>query len=232
MKQKDSTRSGGSRLRSKRLWLSLAGASVALAAVAWSAWVIFGSDGTKSDSLGLQSAVASSPTPAPRPPQAPVEQALPVRVVIPSIGVDAPVSVKTIGPDGVMQPPNGPEDVAWYDFSARPGGGGNAVFSAHVDYHDYGPAVFARLKDLKKGDAVEVRLADGSVHDYEVVLSVTYPAATAPTPEIVGATSSEMITLITCAGTFDAASRQYSDRLVVRALPTGDGTHASGLGTG
>ena len=127
------------------------------------------------------------------------------------------MSVKAIGPDGVMQPPNGPEDVAWYDFSARPGSGGNAVFSAHVDYHDYGPAVFARLKDLKKGDAVEVRLADGSVYDYQVVLSVTYPAATAPIQEIVGATSSEMITLITCTGTFDAATRQYSHRLVVRA---------------
>jgi LPXTG-site transpeptidase (sortase) family protein len=232
MTKKGGGRSGGSRLRSKRLWLGLAAATLALAVVAWSAWVIFGSDGNQSNSPDFQAVAASSPTAAPKPPQAPVEQALPARVVIPSIGVDAPVSVKTIGPDGTMQPPNGPEDVAWYDFSARPGAGGNAVFSAHVDYHDYGPAVFARLKDLKKGDIVEVRLADGSVRDYEVVLSVTYPAATAPFQEIVGVTSGEMVTLITCAGTFDAASRQYSHRLVVRASPTGDETHANGLGTG
>ncbi|MGA2286184.1 MAG: class F sortase [Dehalococcoidia bacterium] len=219
MTKKDGGRTGRSRLRSKRLWLGLAGASLALAAVAWSAWVIFGGDGSESNSQDFASVTASSPTPAPQPPQAPVKQALPVRVVIPSIGVDAPVSVKTIEPNGTMQPPNGPEDVAWYDFSARPGSGGNAVFSAHVDYHDYGPAVFARLRELKKGDAVEVRLDDGSVRDYEVVLSVTYPAATAPFQEIVGATSSEMVTLITCAGSFDEASRQYNHRLVVRAVP-------------
>ena len=105
---------------------------------------------------------APTPTPLPKPPQAPVETALPARIVIPSIGVDAPISVKSLGPDGTMQPPNGPEDVAWYDFTARPGSGGNAVFSAHVDYHDYGPAVFAKLKDLQKGDAIEVRLADAT----------------------------------------------------------------------
>ena len=102
-----------------------------------------------------------------------------MRVVVPSIGVDAPVSVKTIGPDGVMQPPDEPEDVAWYDFSARPGGGGNAVFSAHVDY----PLRAGGLRTAKRpeeGRRRQVHLADGSVHDYEVVLSVAYPAATAP----------------------------------------------------
>jgi len=35
--------------------------------------------------------------------------------------------------------------------------------------------------------------------------------------EIVGATPAEVVTLITCSGTFDRQTRQYSDRLVVRA---------------
>jgi len=116
-----------------------------------------------------------------------------------------------------MEAPNGPEDVAWYGFTAFPGSGGNAVFSAHVDYHGYGPAVFADLKKLEKGDLVEVRTADGTVYRYEVTLSISYPAETAPSEEIVGPTSRELVTLITCAGTFDQAARQYSHRLVVRA---------------
>jgi LPXTG-site transpeptidase (sortase) family protein len=143
--------------------------------------------------------------------------ALPVRLLIPRIGVDAPVTVKGLDPNGAMQDPNGPEDVAWYDFTARPGQGGNAVFSGHVDYHDYGPAVFARLREMTAGDLVEVRLEDGTVHRYVVTVSVLYPADSAPAQEIVGPTGREMVTLVTCGGTWQGQPRGYSHRLVVRA---------------
>jgi LPXTG-site transpeptidase (sortase) family protein len=116
-----------------------------------------------------------------------------------------------------MDVPDGPEDVAWYNFTARPGMGGNAVISGHLDYHNYGAAVFWRLKELREGDMVEVRLADGSVLRYRVSLKLSYDARTAPVPEIVGPTSKEVVTLITCGGTFDSGSRDYSNRLVVRA---------------
>jgi hypothetical protein len=53
-----------------------------------------------------------------------------MRLVIPKMGIDAPVTVKGLDASGAMQNPNGPEDVAWYDFTARPGQGGNTVFSA------------------------------------------------------------------------------------------------------
>jgi sortase (surface protein transpeptidase) len=88
---------------------------------------------------------------------APAVASLPVRLVIPKIGIDAPVTEKGLDPSGIMQNPNGPEDVAWYDFAARPGQDGNAVFSGHLDYHDYGPAVFARLREMTAGDLVVVR---------------------------------------------------------------------------
>ena len=203
-------------IRSKRTWLSLEGIA-AVAATAWSAWVMFGGDGDDGPTVVAATVAAPSPAPQPRPPLAPVEVALPRQIVIADIGVDAPISVKSTAPDGTMQPPNGPEDVAWYDFTARPGSGGNAVFSAHVDYHDYGPAVFAGLKDLPNGDVIEVHLADGTILRYQVVVSVTYAAADAPVEDIVGPTTRETITLITCTGLFDAASRQYSHRLIVRA---------------
>jgi len=151
-------------------------------------------------------------TPVPSPTTAP-----PVRLLIPAIGVDAPVTVKGLRADAVMDVPDGPEDVAWYNFTARPGMGGNAVISGHLDYHNYGAAVFWRLKELREGDMVEVRLADGSVLRYRVSLKLSYDARTAPVPEIVGPTSKEVVTLITCGGTFDSGSRDYSNRLVVRA---------------
>jgi LPXTG-site transpeptidase (sortase) family protein len=178
--------------------------------------VLTNREGEESDFVvATPDAVPALATPTPPGAEAPVSA--PVRIVIARIGVDAPVTVKGIDAEGVMEPPDGPEDVAWYGFTAQPGKGSNAVFSAHVDYRDYGLAVFARLDDLRKGDLVEVRLADGSLFRYEVVLSRVYETVAAPAQDIVGPTSREVITLITCAGRFDEVSRQYSHRLMVRA---------------
>lgn len=139
------------------------------------------------------------------------------RLLIPSIGVDAPVVTLGVDGDGVMQSPSGPEDVGWYNFTSQPGFGGNAVFSGHVDYRNYGPAVFWKLRNLGPGDVVDVRLEDGTAYSYVVVSANTYEADAAPIDEIVGPTARDSVTLITCGGTFDPNIRQYSHRLVVRA---------------
>jgi len=142
---------------------------------------------------------------------------VPVRLVIASIGVDTPLTAKGLDERGVMEVPDGPEDVAWYAFTARPGQGGNVVLSGHVDYRGYGPAVFARLGDLKPGELVEMQTMDDTVFRYGVTLAASYEAANAPAQEIVGPTSRETLTLITCGGRFDRTTQQYSHRLVVRA---------------
>ena len=148
---------------------------------------------------------------------------VPGRLVIPRIGVDAPIVTIGVDGDGVMESPSTPTDVGWYDFTARPGSAGNAVFSAHVDYRNYGPAVFWDLRKLEPNDIVEVDGQDGSVYQYEVVSSIAYPADQAPVSEIVGPTERETVTLITCDGTFNSEVRQYSHRLVVQAERIGGG---------
>lgn len=142
---------------------------------------------------------------------------LPGRLVIPSIGVNAPIVTISVDSSGVMQSPSTPTDVGWYDFTARPGSPGNAVFSAHVDYHDYGAAVFWDLRKLEPNDLIEVYGQDGSVYRYDVVSSIAYPSDDAPVSEIIGPTDRETVTLITCSGTFNNEVRQYSHRLVVQA---------------
>ncbi len=139
------------------------------------------------------------------------------RLQIPAVAIDAPVVMLGVESDGVMQAPHTPTDVGWYDFSGRPGQPGNAVFAAHVDYVNYGAAVFYRLKDLDVGDIVIVSLEDGSVYSYEVVSSVLYDVSNAPVQEIVGPTENETMTLITCAGAFNQEVLEYNMRLVVRA---------------
>jgi LPXTG-site transpeptidase (sortase) family protein len=163
----------------------------------------------------------STPTPGPTPTPTnrfpPPSNAPIARLVIPAAEIDAPVVVRGVDASGVMQSPDNAYDTAWYDFSARPGYGGNAVFAGHVDYIRVGKAVFWNLKDLKQGDLIEVRLEDGTVYQYSVVSLNQYDSATAPVDAIVGATPEESVTLITCSGTFNQATHQYDKRLVVRA---------------
>jgi LPXTG-site transpeptidase (sortase) family protein len=151
------------------------------------------------------------------PPTEVPSQAAVTRIEVPSLAIDAPVVSLGVLTDGVMESPHTPTDVGWYRFSAQPGTVGNAVFAGHVDYANYGPAVFYHLKELKFGDIIRVQLADGSSFAYSVVSAQVYNADDAPVQEIVGPTPNETITLITCTGVFDRNVLEYDKRLVVKA---------------
>jgi LPXTG-site transpeptidase (sortase) family protein len=163
-------------------------------------------------------------------PDAPVPGAEGDRLLIPSIGVDAPLtmSVATAGDNGSvkMANPSGPQDVVWYDFSAfpgyggRPGVGGNTVLSGHVDYHDYGPAVFWDLQKLDPGAEIVIHLRDGTEYHYAVKWNKTVDPGSTVWSDVVAATSQESLTMITCAGTFDSSSRSYDQRRIVWAVRT------------
>ncbi|MGD0116037.1 MAG: class F sortase [Dehalococcoidia bacterium] len=149
------------------------------------------------------------------------------RLVIPAISVDAPVVAKAVDSDGVMPAPDGPQQVVYYDFSAlpglggSPGAGGNTVLAGHVDYHDYGPAVFAKLNDLKEGDRITVQLRDGTEYNYATQSNRLFDPSDTSFNEIVSATPEESLTLITCAGTFDSSTHQYDERRIVWAVRIG-----------
>lgn len=139
------------------------------------------------------------------------------RLTIPVLGVDAPVIVLGLDADRMMQSPDDPFQIAWYDFTSLPGQGSNAVFAGHFDFRDVGPAVFWNLGTLNAGDVINVHRADGVTFEYQVKSIETYDEASAPVGPIVESTAVESITLITCAGTFDPTSALYDQRLVVRA---------------
>ena len=142
------------------------------------------------------------------------------RLVVPSLGIDAPTVVLGVTSDGTMQAPSTPTDVGWYNFSSKPGGGGNIVLSGHVDYINYGPAVFWKLRNIHMGDVVHLIQADQSVATYKVTTISNYDSDTAPIKEIIGKTPVETVTLITCDGVFNSNTHEYDKRLVVRAVRT------------
>lgn len=146
-----------------------------------------------------------------------------MRMAIPKIGVNAPVNVRTVGADGNMGNPNGKDDVVWYDFLNFAGFGGfpgvpgaNATFSGHVDYHPHYTAVFWDLRQLVPGDIIDVYLLDGSLVRYSVQWTQWIDDAE-NFANYALKTGWEDLTIVTCTGSFDPATRNYSNRLVVRA---------------
>lgn len=142
------------------------------------------------------------------------------RMIAAKAGIDAPIVVKGIDAQGVMEAPDTPYEIAWYDFTRLPGQGGNAVFSGHVDWYPNIKGVFWGLRSLKKGDIIRIVLADNREYSYRVIESYLVDADSAAVADIVGDTGSEVITLITCDGTFIRNSQgegEYLGRRIVRA---------------
>jgi LPXTG-site transpeptidase (sortase) family protein len=139
---------------------------------------------------------------------------------ISKIGVNASIYSRSVGTNGQMGNPSGPTDVIWHDFSENwpqyggyPGQpGANAVFAGHVDYIRYGPAVFWSIKDLQAGDQIVVNTPNGS-YTYAVDWSDWGDPAADFAP-FVQQTGQEIITLVTCIGSFSGG--HYSNRLIVR----------------
>lgn len=155
------------------------------------------------------------------------------RVRIPSLGIDAAMGTRVVSADGTMPLPSGPSDAVWYDFrgwdgyGGAPGAGRNAVLSAHVDYAAYvayagveyrGRGIFFYLNLLSPGDRVEVQ-AGQRTYVYQVQWRREIPEKDNSWSEIMsGAPGEDRITLITCGGQFNFATRNYEARIVVRAV--------------
>jgi LPXTG-site transpeptidase (sortase) family protein len=161
-----------------------------------------------------------SPSPAPSSAAPRPAAAIPKELIIPAINVRAAVEHVGTTPDGAMDVPKDPSDVAWFEKGFRPGERGNAVIAGHLDSAT-DRAVFWDLNKLKPGDKVLVQGEDGSEHAFQVIGAETYPYDRAPLDKIFGPSDAPMLNLITCNGTFDRASRNYDKRLVVftKAVP-------------
>jgi LPXTG-site transpeptidase (sortase) family protein len=140
----------------------------------------------------------------------------PTQIAIPRLGISADTVDLGVEPDGTLEAPATGGVIGWYRQSGRPGQIGNMIVSGHVDW-DKQPAVFWRLGELQAGDRVEVFAQGGARYRYEVEWSKSVDPASAPLGEILGPTSERWLTLITCGGPFDARTRSYRERAIVRA---------------
>jgi sortase (surface protein transpeptidase) len=149
---------------------------------------------------------------------APLRVSAPMTIVIPAIGVNAPVMRLGLNKDGTVQvPPLDNHNLAgWYDRSATPGAKGTSVILGHVD--DYtGPSVFYNIKNLRRGDAVDVVRADGTTAVFSVDGVQKAVKTSFPTSDVYGNVLYPALRLVTCGGPFDAKSGEYLDSIVVYA---------------
>jgi sortase (surface protein transpeptidase) len=165
--------------------------------------------------------VAALPAPAGpivAPPQSaqPTPVASPVALTIPLIGVKTSLITLGLAQGGAMQVPSSTTVAGWYTGSPRPGSIGSAIIVGHIDSQT-GPGVFYRLSELRSGDDVFIKRADGTTAQFRVTSIQTYLKDRFPTAEVYGPTPDAELRLITCGGAFDSATRHYLSNIVVYA---------------
>ncbi|WP_328881420.1 class F sortase [Streptomyces sp. NBC_00299] len=182
---------------------------------------------------GISAPVAGDVAAVGRPPQVdlppaarPLGDALPQRLDIPGLGIQAPVAARGLDRHGAIDPPPYAQagEVGWYAAGVRPGAVGAALMVGHVDTESR-PAVFHRLRTLKPGATVRVLRDDGkvaefTVDDVDIVPRNRFDAHRAYGTHHQGRAE---LRLLTCGGTFDRATRTYTANVIVSAYLTGSG---------
>jgi sortase (surface protein transpeptidase) len=145
-----------------------------------------------------------------------------VRLVVPDVGVDAPVVPVGVTGDGLMDLPADVHRVGWYRFGPAPGEPeGNAVLAGHVDSWDQGIGALGRLRAVQPGQRVEVTDAAGAVSRWQVLTRRLVGKQELPLQELFDRAGPPRLVLLTCGGPFDERTRSYRDNLVVVAGPAG-----------
>ncbi|MFF8378653.1 class F sortase [Streptomyces sp. NPDC015661] len=164
-------------------------------------------DGTRAGLAAL--APASVPAPLPASP--------PVRVRVPAVRIDAPVTEVGLDADGWIEAPP-PEDdrlAGWFTGAVTPGERGTAVVVGHVDTPN-GRAVFYDLGALAKGHRVEIARRDGRTAVFAVYGVEVVPKEGFPAERVYGDAGVPELRLITCGGTF-TEENGYAGNVVVSA---------------
>ncbi|MFE4973877.1 class F sortase [Kitasatospora sp. NPDC056651] len=167
---------------------------------------------TAPDTPGTPAATGTAPTtPKPYPPSPPT------RLLVPSVGVDAPVTGLGLNPDGTVEvpPADRGQDVGWYRNGPSPGETGPAVLIGHYDTA-HGPAVFQQLPKLRPGELIRIRRADGGTVDFKVRTLLQAAKDRFPTEQVYGDTPAPALRLITCGGRI-GSDGHWTDNIIVLA---------------
>ncbi|MGE5393013.1 MAG: class F sortase [Candidatus Saccharibacteria bacterium] len=142
--------------------------------------------------------------------------ALPVSIRIATIGLNTSLVKTGLESDGSLHVPSDPGQAGWYTGGPKPGEKGPAVITGHYD-SAAGPGVFYSLKKAAVGDTVTIAESDGSELSFRIDRKELYLQDDFPTQAVYGPIDGPGLRVITCAGTYNPATKHYSHDLVVFA---------------
>ncbi|MEU0568404.1 class F sortase [Nonomuraea sp. NPDC005983] len=148
-------------------------------------------------------------------PQSAGASVVPESIDIPSIDVEAPLMKLGLSKDGEVELPpyEKPKMAGWFSGSAVPGEKGASVIVGHVDTKT-APAVFFKLRQVRKGEIVKVERSDGKVVEYKVDSIEQVHKDSFPAKRVY---VDDGLKLVTCGGKFDYAKGEYVDNIIVYA---------------
>lgn len=168
------------------------------------------------EALAREPRRSPTPTPTPAPPVVRKQLPRPVRIIVPAIGVDAPVIPLGINPDHTVQVPSTFTETGWFKPGPEPGEVGSALIVGHVDSYK-GPGVFYRLPALRRGDRITVVLVSGRRLRFVVTSSRDVSKLRFPSELVYRRTRRSTLRLVTCGGRFDPSTRHYLSNHIVFA---------------
>lgn len=154
-----------------------------------------------------QAATPSSPTSS--------GVSVPIKLNIPTIGVNIPVEAVGISYLGNVGIPHNYDEAGWYSYGPKPGEIGAAIIDGHVNNYFGARAAFTDLKKLQVGDTVIIEDQKNQKWQFVVTEIAAYSYQNFPRQKIFGPYPDARLNLITCAGTWVESKKMYDQRLVV-----------------
>ena len=146
---------------------------------------------------------------------------VPVRLLIPAIGVSAPVLPTGVQAGGSLAIPPDPSDVGWWAGGGFPGEPtGAVILVGHINSAALGPGALLRLQDVRPGTVITV-MASGQAYRYRVVALRAYAKTSLPVAAVFGQQVAPRLVIVSCGGPFDASTGHYLDNIVAYAVPSG-----------
>jgi len=163
-------------------------------------------------------AAVSSTGPAQHSSATAVHRPPPGHVIIPSLGVTAPLIPEAISNSQLGIPADVHHVGIWSGGGQVIGTVGTVLLAGHVNWWNQGNGALYNLASIQPGALVEITAPTGTVTTWSIDALHAYRKANLP-QTIFAPAGSRRLVLVTCGGAFNASTGHYADNVVAEAVP-------------